>query len=135
MHDKWEGNRLLGYDIAIIKLDRPTCVQPVKFIGKRDSVQEHFTVFGFGRTGSSGEFSSELEGGHLKFISRSECNKNFNLPVKMGWDSVCFKTAGGVAGICAGFSHLNFVSLSQCISPMSRRRGWSYHACTIHPSL
>ena len=102
MHDKWEGNRLLGYDIAIIKLDRPTCVQPVKFIGKRDSVQEQLTIFGFGRTGSSGEFPSELHGGDLELITRSECNKRYNLPMKTGPDTVCFKAAGGVAGVCAG---------------------------------
>ena len=126
MHDKWEGNQLLGYDIAIIKLDRPTCVQPVKFIGKKDPDQDSFTVFGFGRTGSSGEFPSELQGGDLKLISRAECNKSFDLPMKTGPDTVCFKTAEGFAGVCTGLLCLLCRSSSVRAALMfyiSRRRG------------
>jgi len=78
-------------------------VRPIRFIGKRQKEQETFLAFGFGRTGTTGIFSSDnLQGANLTFIPRSICNKRFELSNRVGWDHICFQSTTNGASMCTG---------------------------------
>ena len=100
-HEEWNGSQLDGHDLAIIKLDSPVCVTPVKYIGKQNPKQKEFQIIGYGRTYSKGTFSSsEIHAGNVTFTSHKSCSSwiKTNAPKSTN----CIRATVGGSGLCAG---------------------------------
>lgn len=102
-HPDWNGFSQDGNDIAVLRMDSPTCVAPIPSIGGPVLTGQNTTYLGFGRTSVSGPFSTDLLFGEFTTQAASTCTSNGAAPVGTGAVSTfCTRGPGGNGGLCEG---------------------------------
>lgn len=100
-HPDWTGDTRDGNDLVILKLNKKTCLTPIKNFGKAEvSRGDVLQFFSYGRSGETSAFSNTLQTGPFSFIPQSACQKRFDLDLRD--NEMCFNGDGGVVGVCTG---------------------------------
>eukprot|EP00210_Caulerpa_lentillifera_P005705 g5456.t1 len=103
IHESYTGDPKDGFDIAMIKLNKPTCLKPVPFIGRQTSPGEVYTLLGFGRTGPKLPFSTALLGANVTNYNIRQCNEIFGANPPLDDRKVCTKNSScNCASSCEG---------------------------------
>ncbi|GMH42062.1 hypothetical protein BSKO_09981 [Bryopsis sp. KO-2023] len=99
--ESWTGDVIDGSDIAILKLDKPSCLLPMPILGTKLKPSQELEFLGFGRSSIGGSFSFLLQAGKFKYVTNKRCAKAFDLKEDLTFRSVCIKGPNS-AGVCAG---------------------------------
>lgn len=91
IHESYTGDPRGGYDIAVIKLNKPSCLEPVPFIGRQTDAGEVYILLGFGRTGFNAPFATALLGANVTNFNINQCNKIFGADPPLDERKVCTK--------------------------------------------
>ncbi|GMH40226.1 hypothetical protein BSKO_08130 [Bryopsis sp. KO-2023] len=97
----WTGDPLDGSDIAILKLDKPTCLKPIPALGNRMKPNQEVNFLGYGRSSIGGSFSYILGAGKFRYLTNKNCSATFDLKTKLTFNDICIKGPNS-AGVCVG---------------------------------
>ena len=67
-----------GYDLALIKLNKPSGKKPVKLQKKNAKTGNTLNFVGLGRQSSRGGFSSTLQVGSVSVLDKDNCEEAYN---------------------------------------------------------
>ncbi|KAH9185741.1 hypothetical protein AeNC1_012282 [Aphanomyces euteiches] len=101
-HPKFNGDPLYGFDVAIVRLARPSKITPGKLLWDVIQPGTPLVVRGWGLTADGGGAAAELLEVHIKFLRNRQCRAGLNLTT-FARNSFC---AGGEKGkdACQGDS-------------------------------
>lgn len=101
-HPDWNGHLEDGNNLAILKLDEETCVEPIPQLGADDAENRRDLPFvGYGRRGDTGDFSHELILALFNTFNASYCNERYELDPPLTHRELCVRGESSV-GMCAG---------------------------------
>ena len=83
MHPKWsvgEKARSLGngYDLAVIKLNKPSEKTPIKVHEKTNITADFLNFVGLGRQSVDSRFASNLQVSRVSVLSKADCEKAYD---------------------------------------------------------
>lgn len=100
--DEWNGDPRNGFDLALLKLDKKSCMKPIPIAGKNFKIPtvDSLIFMGWGRLGSTGAFTSRLQVANMTYIEMEECKMSL-VRSDVTKEMVCTK---GVTteGLCQG---------------------------------
>lgn len=102
VHPEWNGDRRQGHNIAILKMDARTSIDPIRIPKSYIQLQDRESLFGlgWGRSSSSGSFTDSLQVATLPFVVTWKCNRLGLMGGAVHPNYIC---AGGQgAGMCEG---------------------------------
>jgi len=101
--DQWDGNAANGYDIAILKLERMSCMEPVPLAkqGFELPTVGSIVLLGYGRLDKVGRFSDVLLAANMTHVPTDACNTNFVIDTLVTEEMLCAR-GETTAGLCAG---------------------------------
>eukprot|EP00803_Ostreobium_quekettii_P004787 evm.model.scf_1944.1 EVM.evm.TU.scf_1944.1 scf_1944:2617-8819(-) len=102
-HPQWKQDRWRSNDLAMLRLERDSCVDPV-LLPEDGQKTPGFALFGgFGRTTPDGGFVPGLRVGNFSMESHSKCNKGQELSQMAVKPMMCVRgTTSEAGGLCAG---------------------------------
>lgn len=76
--DEWDGDPRGGYDLALLKLQNKSCMAPIPLARAKFEIPsvDPLLFLGWGRLGSAGAFSNELQVANMTHIEQKECNNS-----------------------------------------------------------
>ena len=124
---QWDGNAANGYDIAILKLERKSCMEPVPLAKQGFEVPTvgSIVLLGYGRLDKVGGFSDVLVAANMSHVPTDACNTNFVINTSVTEEMLCAR-GETTAGLCAGMSttaDLQFIFVKICHYPQFIRIG------------
>lgn len=103
IHPFWSGVKKSGNDLALLKMDYPTCVERFPAIGSQSTLAQTNLFLGFGRTSTDGPFPNDLLVGNFKTFDAQICQQNQATPLfAHPGASFCAKNEKGNGGTCEG---------------------------------
>ncbi|GMH42063.1 hypothetical protein BSKO_09982 [Bryopsis sp. KO-2023] len=103
MHPGWTGLRQFGNDLAILKMNAPTCVKTIPAIGTHQLFSMPSIFLGFGRTSTNGPFPNKLLAGKFTAFGEQTCRDNQAYPISgNAGETYCAKGPSGTGGVCEG---------------------------------
>eukprot|EP00803_Ostreobium_quekettii_P007652 evm.model.scf_612.1 EVM.evm.TU.scf_612.1 scf_612:7259-10563(+) len=99
---QWNGNPRNGYDVALLKLEKAACMDPIPIADQEFNMManESLLYLGWGRFGGGGAFSDVLQAADMVWISNDDCSERL-VENEVTRQMLCAK---GVTtqGLCAG---------------------------------
>lgn len=101
-HPDWNGILEDGNNLAILKLEEETCVEPIFQLGADDAQNQRDLPFmGYGRTGNRGDHSHHLLVALFNTFNASYCNERYEVDPPLTHRELCARGQNTV-GMCVG---------------------------------
>ena len=106
-HPNWTGVKEDGYDLALLKLQRDSCLMfPIELAPEDfefpDPANTTYLFAAFGRDDELGAFSLQLQAGDWRIIPNDECQANFTQPGTVITDQMLCARGAATPGLCQG---------------------------------
>lgn len=110
-HPEWTGHIQDGNDLAILKLERKSCLRPIKGIGNSTELSNennNYHFYFWGKDGPEINASVSLRFLSMDYINPSDCSNNHGVAPED--TQVCFAD-GNEIGVCKGIKDLTLFEI------------------------